>query len=309
MDTQQEKKTRFTALVATGVIGAFLLGSTTFFYVDNKNLQEENKVIAEQVESLTTVKQKLELDIQMLDQEIAKHKGKNKELDQMLVAAKADLEKRKQKISKLTKQNASLSKYKKEAKELRKAKTGFLSRLDELNKKYNLLSEENNMLRNDNAKLKSELEELNANYMLLERKVEIASILKVDKVFATSEKKTKNGKYTKVSGHKKADRFLVSFDLSENRVSEPGDKNIYIRIIDPAGNVLPAPSSERGYFTNNDGNIELPYSAMKTVNYSNKGIKDLAIYEIGKQELKEGNYTIEFYCDGYFCGASGYKLK
>lgn len=291
------------------MLGLFFLGSTTFYYVDNKNLQKENKAISEQAETLTLVKQKLEKDIQALDQEITKHKGKNQELDQLLTTAKKDLEERKAKINKLTKQNASLSKFKREAEELRKAKVSYMSQIEDLTRKLNLLSEENSSLKNDNKKLKAALEYLQNNYLLLERKVEIASILKVDKVIAVSEKRLRNGKFFKVSGHKKADRFVIAFELSENRVADAGEKNIYIRIIDPAGNVLPASSNEQGYFTNKDGNIEMPYSLVKPVSYNNKVIRDKAIYEIGKQELKEGNYTIEFYCEGHFCGASRYKLK
>lgn len=309
MNTKEEKKTRLTALIATGVIGTFFLGSTTFFYVDNKNLKEENKVKTEQVESLSAIKQKLDKDIQSLDQEIASQKGRNQELDQLLASAKADLEKRKAKINKLSKQNASLSKFKREAEELRKAKASYLAQIEDLSRKLNLLSEENSGLKNDNKKLKEELEALNANYLILERKVEMASILKVEKVFAVSEKKLKSGKYAKVSNNTKADRFNISFELAENRVSDAEEKNIYIRIIDPSGKVLPAASNERGFFSNNEGNIELPYSVSKKVSYNNDKIKDRVIYEIGKQDLKEGNYVIEFYCDGYFCGASGYKLK
>jgi len=309
MKTEENKKNRVTALIATGVIGTFFVGSSAFLYVDNNHLKEENKVQTEQVENLSHVKATLQADLQKIDAELAQYKGKNQELDNLLNTAYKDLEQRKVRINKLLKQNASLPKLKKEAAKLRKLEKNYLARIDKMQEKINMLSEENSYLKNDNQKLKTELQELNNNYMLLERKVEIASVLKVDKVLALAEKKSRKGKFSKVSSSKKTDRLIINFDLSENKVADAGEKSIYIRIIDPAGNVLAAPSKEKGFFSNPDGNIELPYSIQKKVDYNNKEIKTSAIYEIGQQELKSGTYTLEFYCEGYFCGASKYHLR
>ncbi|MBX9853861.1 MAG: hypothetical protein K2X86_19130 [Cytophagaceae bacterium] len=309
MKTEENKKTRLWALVATGVVGVFFLGSSTLLYVDNKSLEDENKVKTEQVETLSSVKIQLEAELKSIDAELATFKGKNDELDGLLKSAYNDLNAKKKKINKLIKQNASLAKFKKEAESLKKMKNSYMTKIADMERKMNLLSDENKYLKNENERLKQDFEELNNNYMLMERKVEVASILKVDHVIVSAEKKSKNGKYSKAGAPKKTDRLLIDFELSENRVADAGDKNIYIRIIDPKGNLLPAPASEKGYFSNEDQNIEVSYSIMNTVNYSNNNIKSKAYYEVGNQELKEGEYTLEFYCEGHFCGASKYKLK
>lgn len=304
MKTEENKKTRLTALLATGAVGLFFLGSSAFLYVDNNDLKEENRIAAQQVETLSSVKEKLQADLKAIDAELSQYKGKNEELDNLLKGAYKDLKERKTRINKLLKQNASLENFKKEAKALRKLKDTHLAKMKEMEQKLAKLSDENNELKNDNERLQSELQTLSSNYMVLERKVEIASILKVDNVLASTEKKARNGKYSKTNSPKKADRLVINFELSENRVAEQGEKNIYIRIIDPSGKVLPG-----GSFSNEDGNIEIPYSVAKAVNYDNKQIKSSAVYEIGNMDLKAGEYTLEFYCEGYFCGASKYKLK
>jgi hypothetical protein len=309
MNTEENKKTKFTAMVATGIVGIFFLGSTTFLYVGNNNLKEENKVITEKVETLTSVKAQLELELKAIDAELSQYKGKNRELDQLLSGAYKELNLKKAKIEKLSSQNASLSKYKKEAESLRKLKINYLAQIKEMEEKINVLTAENKSLKYDNARLTDEMKILMSNYMMLERKVEIASVLKVDKVLASAEKKSKNGKYSKVFNAKKTDRLVVNFELSENMVADKAEKNIYVRIIDPSGNVLPAPANEKGYFTNPDGNMEMPYSLAKKVDYNNEKLKSTTYYGVGNTALKEGLYTIEFYCEGYFCGASKYKLK
>jgi len=304
MKTEENNKTRLTALVATGVLGLFFLGSSAFLYVDNNDLKEENRIATEQVETLSSVKEQLQAELKEIDAELSKYKGKNEELDNLLKGAQRDLQERKKKINKLLKQNASLEKFKKEAKALRKLKETHLTKMKDMEQKLAMLSEENNDLKEDKERLQVELQTLSNNYMVLERKVEIASILKVDNVLAATEKKAKNGKYSKTNSPKKADRLTIDFELSENRVADKGEKTIYIRIIDPSGKVL-----QGGTFTNEDGNIEIPYSVQKVVNYDNDKIKSNAVYEVGNQDLKAGEYTLEFYCEGHFCGASKYKLK
>lgn len=310
MKTEENQKTRFTALIATGIIAFFFLGSTTLLYFDNSDLKEENNKITKQVETLSSVKEQLQAELKAIDYELSKYKGKNEELDHLLNAAYKDLKEKKKRINKLLKQNASLPKLKNEAESLRKLRDNHLNKIAEMEFKIASLTDENSHLKSDNERLKHELEELNNNFMVLERKVELASVLKVDNVFATSERKSKSGKYSKVSNSKKTDRLVINFELSENRVADKEEKNIYIRIIDPSGNVLPAAVSEKkGSFTNSDGNIELPYSVSTVVDYNNDKIKSSVIYNTAGLDLKDGLYTLEFYCEGYFCGASKYKLK
>jgi hypothetical protein len=308
MENNQNKRTRLSALVATGVVGVFLLGGSTKLYFDNNQLSEQNKVIIDQMETLSSVKSKLENDLKAIDAELSKFKGKNEELDGLLKSAYNELNAKKKKIQKLIRQNASLEKFKKEAESLKKMKNFYLTKIADLEQQNALLSDENRDLKKANEELRNDFEILNSNYMILERKVEAASVLKVDQVLASAEKKTKSGKYAK-SGSKKMDRISIEFELSENKVTDAGEKNIYIRIVDPKGNVLPAPASEKGYFQNSDQNLEINYSVSKAVNYSNKNMKAKAFYEVGNKELSEGDYTLEFYCEGHFCGASKYKLK
>lgn len=309
MHTEENKKIRLTALLATGVIGTFLLGSSTFLYIDNHDLRKDIKVKKEQIETLSSAIAKLQTELHDMEAGLSRLRGKNQELDNLLASADKELEERKDKINKLIRQNASLSKFRKEAEELRKLKQVYLVRIDNLEKKVEELTAENSSLRDDNQRLMSELESVRNNYIIMERKVEIASILKVVKVEAVAEKKVRSGKYSKVSSSKKADRIEINFELSENRAAEAGAKTVYLRILDPTGKVLSAPASEKGFFTNHDGNLELPYSLKKEINYNNQKIKTKAIYEVGNQDLQDGAYTIEFFCEGYFCGASKYILK
>jgi hypothetical protein len=287
----------------------FFLGSTAFLYVDNNDLKDENKMAAQQVETLSSVRDQLQNDLKSIDVELSKFKGKTEELDYQLADAQRDLKAKKKKIEKLLKQNASMEKLKKEAKSLRKLKDSYTKQVEELQKRNGLLTAENSDLKNDNERLKSELQTISNNYMVLERKVEIASILKVDNVLASAEKKSKKGNYSKASGPKKTDRFMINFELSENRVADQGNKELHIRIIDPSGNVLPASANEKGSFSNADGNMDLPYTIKKAIDYNNQKIKSSVSYETSNLDLKEGTYTLEFYCEGYFCGASKYNLK
>jgi DNA repair ATPase RecN len=305
----KNKKNQVIALAATGALMTGLFAGSTVLYVDNGQLKAENAEKVQQIESLETIGKKLKSDLQQINEELSSMQGRNTELDRLLASAKEDINGKSKKISLLIKDNASLRKVQKQVAELKKIKTGYFNRIKELEDRLGLLSTQNDELRRYNEDLQDKLDDLSARYSEMERKVEIASVLRVEKATTLGFKKAKSGKLVKNNNAGKVDRLTFSFDLVENKVADKGAKTIYARIINPKGETLPAPVSESGTFNNTDSNVTLPYSVSKQVDYNNENLKVDMSYDFANDKNAKGLYKIEFYCDGFYCGSSQIRLK
>ncbi|MFN3403854.1 MAG: hypothetical protein ACK40G_07145 [Cytophagaceae bacterium] len=308
MKFYENKKNQVVAMASTGAIMVSLFFGSGYLYVNNNDLKKDIQEKQSQVSSLTDTKTKLETEVKTIGTELTGFKGKNAELDKLLTEANSELEKKRVRIEKLMKENASLSKVKKEVEELKKMKVQYAAQVRNLESRISELSRENEYLKSDNEKLKLAFNDLSNKNSELQKKVEIASVLRVENVLVAGMKKTKKA-FVPVTKSSKTERVNMSFDLVENKVADIGPKNIYIRILDPKGKTLPSPSTESGNFSNLDNNINLPYTALEVVEYNKTKKRVTVNYDVKGAAFEKGTYKVEFYCDGYFCGSSQLKLK
>lgn len=292
----------------TIVIICFLLGSSGYLYVDNSEVKELNEKQTLEMNTLDDVSSMFQEELKTVHQELEKYKGKNKELEILVSSAQTEIAIKEQEIKKLLREKASLEKLKDEVTHFRAINEKNLSRIKNLENNRAGLKLNIDSLKAENVALKDKLSALEIINDELEKKIELASVLKAEKAWATAERLTNSGRYTKAR-LKKADRLLLGFELEENRIAEPGSKTIFIRIIDGAGNIIE--NNESGYFQNNDKNFRLPYTAKTVVEYANKKEKVMASVDLrfNKDAPERGGFKIEFYCDGDFIGSSTIDLK
>lgn len=96
-----------------------------------------------------------------------------------------------------------------------------------------------------------------------------------------------------------------SFTLSENPITPPGKKAVYLQVITPEGKTLQASSSN--IITTDAGSV--PYSDKKDVDYQNERIDMAIYYRLNGEELSKGNYKIKIYCQGQLIGSDSFTLK
>jgi hypothetical protein len=100
-------------------------------------------------------------------------------------------------------------------------------------------------------------------------------------------------------------QFKSTFTLSENPITQPGAKVVYMQIINPEGKTLQSRSS-------NTINTELgtiPYSDKKEIDYQNQRL-DLSIYyDLKGEDAIKGNYKVKIYCEGNMIGTDSFTLK
>jgi hypothetical protein len=107
----------------------------------------------------------------------------------------------------------------------------------------------------------------------------------------------------------KAEALRIMFHIEEPGIAKKDDKELYIRVIAPNGNILGCKADPAGALINCEG---------KTVNYSAKKKIILTPTEMAKEisididrsgDYEKGNYDIEIYNDGHEVGNGSITLQ
>ena len=192
---------------------------------------------------------------------------------------------------------------------------GQIFKLEETNKQ---LFQKNEVLTTQNRKLTSNLDSVNveitkqvAKYDTLttinkglSEKVVIGSVLKVNAAKILAMRERSGGKLVETSRSRNADAFRVNFTIAQNEISEQGERQVYIQIVDLKGNTI----AKKGSFMLFD-NTEANYSDKTTINYLNEPIDIISLVEVNRDNINEGVYTVNIFIENKFAGASQITLK
>ena len=101
-----------------------------------------------------------------------------------------------------------------------------------------------------------------------------------------------------------AKKIKINFTVASNSVAAKAMHDVYVRIIDPTGNLIT--STDGGTF-NADGQ-DLQFTYKTSIDFKDDG----SGYTIDWQNpnpFQKGSYTVLLYADGYTMGKTGFMLK
>jgi nitrogen fixation-related uncharacterized protein len=96
-----------------------------------------------------------------------------------------------------------------------------------------------------------------------------------------------------------------SFTISENPITPPGKKSVYMQIIDPVGKTLQSKSLN---VVKTDGGT-IAYSDKKDIDYNNERVDLSIFYDLSGADAEKGNYKVKIYVDGQLAGTDSFTLK
>jgi predicted nuclease with TOPRIM domain len=301
-------------------------GLVTYLLLDRNKMNDKNEELNEQVSSVSNNKASVETEYNAALARLDKMKGESVQSDSLLSARNEEVEDLKLKIKTiLSKENASaaeISQANSMITQLNKKITSFQEQIVSL-KKENIqlteekrqLTEEKNELTNRNDVVLKEKENLNEEkkqtQTKLEKTVETASILHASgfKLEAINMKRNLLGKEKEqeTGRAKKADLMRITFDLDANRISESGEKMIYICVTDPSGKI--ATASNSGKIKLADGS-EKEFTSVKTIAYKKgENVNDISTDWKPSTDFVSGIYKVEIYHMGYRIGSEMVTLK
>lgn len=96
-----------------------------------------------------------------------------------------------------------------------------------------------------------------------------------------------------------------SFTISENPITKPGNRSVYMQVISPEGKTLQQKTSN--VISTDAGSV--PYSDAKEINYNNQRLDVTIYYDLKGEDAAKGNYKVKIYCDGSLIGSDSFTLK
>ena len=239
METNQNGAGRKKLYISV-IVALLLVNSVSLYFLFSEN-HEKTDVIIEKTalqNNFKSLSDSLDAKNTVIDQYI----GKDAALDKAIAEKEDMLTQEKHEIAGL------LHKNKMTGAELAKAKglmVEYQASISDLQAKVDALMAENQQLKGQNQQLAADLStekqtttQLSVKNEGLSKKVEVGSLLSVADLSVEAIKTRNNGKEVQVKKAKAAQQFKISFETGENKVIDPGQLSLYVRIINPKGETI-----------------------------------------------------------------------
>ena len=285
------------------VVVLALLGTDVYLYLQ-KN-KSDTKIVYQDDE-----RNRLKIELDSLEAQIeqvntgkakmsAAMKAKNDSLETKIKGLRVQLAK-----GKLT--QAELSKAQEDVKQLRYFVTKYTADIEELKKQNTSLSNERDTLKTNLASTTEKATTLEKQNQDLDSKVKVASVLKLANADIVAYKIKNSGKEVDVTRASPAKKIKINFTVAENNVAEKRMHDIYLRILDPTGNLITDPK-DAGTFSS-DGQ-DLQYTYKTSIDFKNDGSGHTIDWVNPAPPFQKGTYTVLLYTDGSTMGKTSFSLK
>lgn len=185
---------------------------------------------------------------------------------------------------------SALYRYRKQVRTLEKEREFLLAQNDSLRKSNTLLAMERDSTFVALEKQTVFNDSLVVQNTQLAKVVEIGSALNLAKFTIDAVKERSSGKLVSTSKASRADKLKICYTVAANNIATSGDKQFYIQVTDPAGNIL----GENGAASTEDG-ASVTYSKVSNFFYEN-GLLDVCDFVTKSgDKFAKGNYEVKVF--------------
>lgn len=295
--TPEKKNNSSTVLIVLLIVS---LVANLWQWTGKTKLEDDFSV---KMDSLITARVDVEKELNETYAELNQYKGINSHLDSLLLEANGKIDEQKAKIEALIRKggntDAMNKKLKSQLAELAALRDQYLEKIDTL-----LI--ENEKLRKEKSDLTTTVDSLNKN---LESTVTTASVLKAEYMKVTAYKKRSNDKYVTTMMARRTNKLELCFSLLENKIAKSGSRTVYLRVVEPSGNVLGNRSGGSSSFKKAGSTEDVLITNSKTIDYNNAKTDLCLDWEEQDRVFTAGTYMMEVYVDGNLSGTTSVKLQ
>ncbi len=291
------------------IVALLLINGVTLYFLFSEN--REKMDLTDQKTALQTNFKTLSDTLDAKKLEIDQYAGKNAELDKTIAEKQDMLNKEKGQIasllskSKLT--SAELVKATDMIAQYKSAISDLQGKVDELTKENQALAMQNGQLSNDLSTEKKTTSQLSQQNQNLSKKVEVGSLFQVAKLDVEAIKTRNNGKEVEVKRAKAAESLKISFETGDNKVLDPGQVSVYVRIINPKGETIAVADQGSGTITDAETAQPVQYTKKADIDWAQSN-KKISVY--WKDDINvPGVYKVKLYQGGHVIGQSELKLS
>jgi len=282
------------------IVIAALLGINAYLYFKDK--QQSSRFV-----TVSTEKDRLNLEVEKIEAELDKVNSLNVTLsdklqeEQKLARDKIDELKTALKKGKLT--QGDLDEAQKQITALKEFVKNYNDQIIRLEAENSYLKSERDSLKSNTEVIAQKAEELEKQNENLTAKVKVGEVLKTSSISITSYRVKSNGKLIVVTKANAANKLVINFTIAANELAEKGLRNVYLRVFDPAGNLI---ANDNDFFEANGQQMQ--YSNKLQISYNS----DETVFTVdwtNPKEFIKGTYAVILYCDGFEMGKAQTILK
>lgn len=278
-----------------------LLGTNAYLFFKDKKANDRIVSISDEKTVMQTEIDKIEAE---LDNASANNIKLSEQMQSEQSLARAKIQELRTALRKGQLTQGQLEKAQNDIKQLRYFVTKYTADIEVLRKQNVTLTSERDVLKSAVDSVSSKASDLERQNQELNTKVLAAAALKTGNVSVSAFEIRNNGKENGVTRASSAEKIRINFSAVNNSIAEKGLHDIYIRVIDPSGNLII--SNTGGMFNADDE--ELQYTYKTAIEFANDG-KAYSIDWANPGKFQKGTYTVVLYADGYTMGKGTMTLR
>ena len=294
---ESSKKTSTGLKVGLGILLVLFIGTAFFASKLYKDKQESERV-------LMSEKQQVMNDLNNMAKEYDEAIAENEVTNQDLVEARARIQGLMDSLKVSQNSVNSLWRYKKKYQSLQEEMDILLTENDRLKGENELLATSLDSTQVQLAERTMFTDSLLVQNTELATVVEDAAALQTVGLMGMGVIERRSGKQIPTERASRSDKLKVCFTVAKNKLTEAGDKELYVQIIDPKNNVLG--SNDQVQFEEQ----VLNYSLISRFNYENRNL-NICEYVTPNNDSKfeEGRYKVNVYNEKELVSSSEFVLR
>ncbi|PRD51455.1 hypothetical protein C5749_17700 [Sphingobacterium gobiense] len=279
---------------------AALLATNVYFYVKFKSSGEKLYTVAIQ-------KQDLQIEIDRIEAELdnlvsVKVAGVDSTVQASEMRAREAISELRAKLENQTISEEDMLLATREVARLKGDVSGLRLALNELKVRNEILQKENQTLSRQVSTTDKKVTALSQENTELKDQVNIASALKVSNIQVNGISVSKKEKIETESRARRVDRLQVLFSIADNTLTTKGNKEVFVRVIDPSGNLFG--DANNIFYVHGE---KLQYTFKETIDFTNNGEEYQFLWV--QDKFKKGAYTVLLYNDNAIMGRASVVLK
>jgi hypothetical protein len=280
---------------------ASLLATNIYFYVKFKSSGEKLYTVALQ-------KENLQIEIDRIEAELDNIKNQNidglpENLIQEEQFARKIIDDLRSELENSNISDTQIQAAKDQIQKLKKNVSSLKDEAGELKLQNDILLKRNKELSSTVKEKTDQVENLKERNDRLNEKVNIASSVKVSSILVNGVEKTRKGDFEIETKAKRVDDLQIKFSIADNPLAKEGSKEIFVRIIDPQGNLIAKAGDV--FYVHGD---KLQFTFKENIVFTNRGEEYQLLWRDGNR-FKKGAYTVLLYADDAIMGRSSVVLK
>ena len=284
--------------VLAGLLGVILLGTiiyTVSLYQDKKKNEA----------ALTREKELVVADLESLQSEYDKAIMESNATNEELVAARDNIAKYIDSVNAMKADLSTLSRYRRQVGVLKKEREELLRQVDSLKQSNTMIAMQRDSTFAELEKQTVFNDSLVVQNTQLADAVERGSALNLTLFTVDAVRERSNGTLRSTSRAKRTDKLKICFTVADNVIAEAGDREFYIEVLDPQGNVMGGSNTK----SMEDGPT-ISFTKNTNFYYENAALDVCDYISNYAGEFQSGNYMVNVYDDGLrLLGTSKFELK